>query len=290
MLLQCELQGISKGRNSGFWVAPKIYCSKTQKTLDGNGGWWYNKYHQVRRTHKNAEGEIKMENKVYTQEEVNEICTQHEAWLKDWHTGKRADFSGANLRGLHLEGRSLRKANFQRTDLTGAFLKSADFDHANFEGANLTFVRASYAKFNDCMADHACFDEAHLTGTYFEGASLQRASFRKAQVNFASFREAKLWRADFVDAITGGTIFARANLEFAAFNSGFAGNNFDDRQIAEFAYNLCTAVLGGHTNSPEVKETVRKILSLANRAESVKVFGRVQEYRNGQYITAKEAE
>lgn len=281
---------MSKGRNSGFGVAPKIYCSKTQKTLDGNGVWWYNKYHQVRRTHKNAEGEIKMENKVYTQEAVNGICTQHEAWLKDWHTGKRADFSGANLRGLHLEGRSLREANFQSADMKGAFLESADFSHANFEGANLTFVRASYAKFNDCIADHACFAEAHLTGTYFEGASLQRASFREAQVNFASFREANLWRADFVDAITGGTIFARANLAFAAFNSGFAGNNFDDRQIAEFAYNLCSAVLGGHTNSPEVKAEIRKILSLANRAESVKVFGRVKEWKNRKYVTAKEAE
>ena len=68
----------------------------------------------------------------------------------------------------------------------------------------------------------------------------------------------------------------------------FAGNNFDDRQIAEFAYNLCTAVLGGHTNSPEVKETVRKILSLANRAESVKVFGKVQEFNGVKHVTAKE--
>lgn len=229
-----------------------------------------------------------MENKVYTQEEVNEICTQHEAWLKDWHTGKRADFSGANLRGVHLEGRSLREANFQSADMKGAFLKSADFSHSNFGGANLTFVRASYAKFNDCMADHACFDEAHLTGTYFEGASLQRASFRKAQVNFASFREAKLWRADFVDAITGGTIFARADLEFAAFNSGIAGDSYDDKQIAEFAYSLCSAVLGSRTNSSEVKETIRKILSLANRANSVKVFGPVQENIRGKYFTAKE--
>lgn len=289
-LLRRKRQQISKWRNSGFWVAPKIYLFGATKTLDMITERGYNSVHQVRRTHKNAEGEIKMENKVYTQEEVNEICTQHEAWLKDWRTGKRADFSGANLRGVHLEGRSLREANFQSADMKGAFLKSADFSHANFEGANLTKVRASYAKFNDCMADHACFDEAHLTGTYFEGASLQRASFRKAQVNFASFREAKLWRADFVDAITGGTIFARADLEFAAFNSGFAGNNFDDRQIAELAYNLCTAVLGGHTNSPEVKETVRKILSLANWASSRKTFGKVQEFNGVKHVTAKEAE
>lgn len=93
-----------------------------------------------------------------------------------------------------------------------------------------------------------------------------------------------------IDAVTGGTNFVRANLEFVAFNSGFAGNNFDDRQIAEFGYNLCTAVLGGHTNSPEVKETVRKILRLANSSTSVIVYGRVQEFNGVKHITAKEAE
>ena len=136
-----------------------------------------------------------MENKVYTQEEVNEICTQHEAWLKDWHTGKRADFSGANLRGVHLEGRSLREANFQ----------SADID-------------------------------------------------------------------------------------YVAFNTGNAGNCFDDKQVAELAYHLCSAVLGSRTNSPEVRDAVRKILSLANRAESVKVFGKVQEFNGVKHVTAKESE
>lgn len=227
-----------------------------------------------------------MEN--YTQEQVNEICAQHEAWLKDRSTGARADFSGASLRGLVLEGRCLREANFKNADLRGAFLRSADFSHANFEGADLTFVRASHAKFNDCMADHACFAEARLAGSYFEGASLQGASFREAHLSFVSFREADLRRADFVDAVTGGVIFARANIDFVAFNSGIAGDCFDDKQIEDFAYHLCNAVLGGHTNSPEVKAEVRKILSLANRSANAAVYGKVQEYKKGKYMMAKE--
>lgn len=212
-----------------------------------------------------------------TQEQVNEICAQHEAWLKDCTTGKRANFSGASLRGLSLKGRNL----------TGAFLKSADFSHTNLEGANFTNAKAAFAKFEDCTADHAIFDGAWLTAACFEGASLQRASFRKAEINFASFAEAELWRADFVDAVTGGVSFAGANMEFAAFNSGIAGDSYDDKQIAEFAYHLCSAVLGSRTNSSEVKETIRKILSLANRANSVKVFGPVQENIRGKYFTAK---
>lgn len=55
-LLQCKLQQISKGRNSGFWVAPKIYLFGATKTLDRITGRGYNNVHQVRRTHKNAEG------------------------------------------------------------------------------------------------------------------------------------------------------------------------------------------------------------------------------------------
>ena len=216
-----------------------------------------------------------MEN--YTQEQINEICAQHEAWLKDRRTGKRANFSGASLRGLSLKGRNL----------TGAFLKSADFSHTNLEGANFTNAKAAFAKFDDCTADHAIFDGAWLTAACFEGASLQRASFRKAEINFASFAEAELWRADFVDAVTGGVSFAGANMEFAAFNSGIAGDSYDDKQIAEFAYHLCSAVLGSRTNSSEVKKTIRKILSLANRANSVKVFGPVQENIRGKYFTAK---
>lgn len=154
----------------------------------------------------------------------------------------------------------------------------------------MRLVRATYATFDDCTANSACFTEAQLTGASFEGASLQSASFECAIINFVSFAEADLRRANFIDAMTGGTKFAAAKIDFAAFNSGIAGDCYDDKQIAEFAYHLCSAVLGGHTNSPEVKAEVRKILSLANRAESVTAFGRVQEYKKGKYITAKEAE
>lgn len=167
-------------------------------------------------------------------------------------------------------------------------MQFANLGGADLEGANLTFVRAANARFDDCTADFASFDEARLTCASFVGASLQRASFRDAIINFVTFSEADLRRADFVDAVTGGTKFATAKIDFAAFNSGIAGNNFDDKQIAEFAYHFCSAVLGGHTNSPEVKAEARKILSLANRSADAAVYGEVQEYRKGKYITAKE--
>ena len=223
-----------------------------------------------------------------TQKEVDEMCKKHEAWLKNREDGARADFHNAYLCGINFRGKNLEQANFESADLSSALMQDVNLSRANLKGASLTFARAANAKFNDCKADFACFEEARLIGASFNGASLQSASFNDAIINFVSFAEADLRRASFIDAVTGGTKFATAQIDRAAFNSGIAGDFFDDKQIAEFAYHLCNAVLQGSTNSPEVKDEVRKILSLANRAESVKVFGRVQEYRNGQYVTAKE--
>lgn len=46
-----------------------------------------------------------------TQEEVDEMCKKHEAWLENRADGARADFSGASLRGLSLKNADLRFAN-----------------------------------------------------------------------------------------------------------------------------------------------------------------------------------
>lgn len=75
-----------------------------------------------------------------TQEEVNVTCKKHEAWLAG---GEKADFRHADLRGLSL--------------------KNADLRFANLEGADLRLVRATYATFDDCTANSACFTEAQLT-------------------------------------------------------------------------------------------------------------------------------
>lgn len=38
-----------------------------------------------------------------TQQEVDEMCKKHEAWLENRADGARADFSGASLKGLSLK-------------------------------------------------------------------------------------------------------------------------------------------------------------------------------------------
>lgn len=42
-----------------------------------------------------------------TQQEVDEMCKKHEAWLENRADGARADFSGASLKGLSLKNADL---------------------------------------------------------------------------------------------------------------------------------------------------------------------------------------
>ena len=294
-------QQISKWRNSGFRVAPKIYYSETQKTLDGNGGWWYNKYHQVRRTHKNAEGEIKMEKlRKMTQQEVDEMCKKHEAWLASGRKeGERADFrnadlggarlEGVNLKAANLNGANLEKANLKAANLNGAFLNSANLKEASLERADLRFVRAMNAIFDGASMEYADFKDAILTASTFKDARLASANFENAYLGHVNFTGASLWDANFAYAHIGGCHFREASIGGAKWTS-ITNGDFDDRQIKEFAYQLCWAALASSDTSEYVKDEIRKIVRLANCSNSAKEWGRVQEYRNKKYVTAKEAE
>ena len=70
--------------------------------------------------------------------------------------------------------------------------------------------------------------------------------------------------------------------------TSIANGDFDDYQIKEFAYQLCWAALASSDTSEYVKDEIRKIVRLANCSNTAKEWGRVQEYRNKKYVTAKE--
>ena len=61
-----------------------------------------------------------------TQEQINEILSEHQKWLDD-ESGSRADLRDADL----------RVANLRDADLCGADLRGADLCRANLRGANL---------------------------------------------------------------------------------------------------------------------------------------------------------
>ena len=66
-------------------------------------------------------------------EELKKVIDEHVLWLgSDHEKGKRADLSGANLRGADLSG-----ANLSMADLSGANLREANLEFANLSKANL---------------------------------------------------------------------------------------------------------------------------------------------------------
>ena len=221
----------------------------------------------------------------FTGEQIKETCEAHEKWLASGgKEGKRADFHNADLGGARLEGVNLKAAN-----LNGAFLDSANLKEASLERADLRFAMAMHATFDGASMEYADFKDATLTASTFKEARLASANFENAHLRHANFAGATLWDANFAYANIGGCHFREASIGGAKWTS-IANGDFDDKQIKEFAYELCWAALASSDTSEYVKDEIRKIVRLANCSNSAKEWGRVKEWKNKKYVTAKEAE
>lgn len=213
---------------------------------------------------------MEKEYRKLTEEQIKKTCEAHEKWLASGgKEGERADFHNADLEGARLEGVNLGGANLVNARLKGTFLNFANLNEASLEHADLRFVRAMNATFDGASLEYADFKEAILTSSTFEDAQLAFANFAYAAICGCRFRE----------AFIGGAKW-----------TSIASADFDDKQIKEFAYQLCWAALASSDTSAYVKDEIRKIVRLANCSNSAKEWGRVQEYRNKKYVTAKEAE
>ena len=58
--------------------------------------------------------------KKYDKAELKTVLTEHQKWLNDMATGKKADLTGANLSGANLTWADLTGANLSGADLSGA--------------------------------------------------------------------------------------------------------------------------------------------------------------------------
>ena len=231
---------------------------------------------------------MEKEYRKFTEEQIKKTCEAHEKWLASGgREGERADFHNADLAGARLEGVNLKKANLNGARLNGAFLNSANLKEASLERADLRFVRAMNATFDGASLDYAEFRDARLTASTFEDARLASSNFENAYLGHVNFAGATLWDANFAYADIGGCHFREASIGGAKWTS-IANADFDDYQIKEFAYELCWAALASSDTSAYVKDEIRKIVRLANCSNSAKEWGRVQEYQNKKYVTAKE--
>ena len=233
---------------------------------------------------------MEKEHRKLTEEQISKTCKEHEKWLASGgKEGERADFQNADLKNARLEGVNLEKANLNDARLNGAFLNFANFKEASLERADLRFVRAMNATFDGASLKYADFRGARLTSSTFEDAVLSDANFENAHIGHGNFTGADLSAANFAYAHIGGCHFREAFIGGVRWTS-IANGDFDDKQIKEFAYELCWAALASSDTSEYVKDEIRKIVRLANCSNSAKEWGRVQEYRNKKYVIAKEAE
>lgn len=233
---------------------------------------------------------MEKEYRKLTEEQIKETCEAHEKWLASGgKEGERADFRNADLSGVRLEDVNLEKANLNDARLNGAFLNSANLKEASLERADLHFVRAINATFDSASLEYADFKDAILNYSTFADARLASANFENAYLRHVNFAGATLWDANFAYAHIGGCHFREASIGGAKWTS-IANGGFDDYQIKEFAYELCWAALASSDTSEYVKDEIRKIVRLANCSSSAKEWGRVKEWKNKKYVTAKEAE
>ncbi|EAC9108721.1 pentapeptide repeat-containing protein [Listeria monocytogenes] len=137
------------------------------------------------------------------QAELDVVIEKHEKWLRDGYGERanlsyadlrRADLSGANLRGANLSyadlrradlsGANLRGANLRRANLSYADLSCADLSCANLRVANLSYADLSYA--NLSCADLSC---ANLRVANLSYADLSYANLRRADLNWINWRD-----------------------------------------------------------------------------------------------------
>ena len=75
--------------------------------------------------------------RTFTDEELRVIIKKHMQYLNGELDGRKADLSGAYLRGVNLRGAYLRGVNLSEADLRGADLSDADLSDADLRGAYL---------------------------------------------------------------------------------------------------------------------------------------------------------
>ncbi|EAC7880972.1 pentapeptide repeat-containing protein [Listeria monocytogenes] len=112
------------------------------------------------------------------QAELDVVIEKHEKWLRDGY-GERANLSYADLRRADLSGANLRGANLSYADLRRADLSGANLRGANLRRANLSYADLSYA-------DLSC---ANLRVANLSYADLSYANLRRADLNWINWRD-----------------------------------------------------------------------------------------------------
>lgn len=124
----------------------------------------------------------------------------------------QCDFADANLKGAklqyaHIYGGVFRGADFTNADLAGMHACDTNFDGAIFRSATMTGAYIKWCTFNDAVLEMArldrgtvaacTFDRAKMRRIHLEGSGLNECDFADAELNFA---DKGVYRASFAGA------------------------------------------------------------------------------------------
>ncbi len=177
------------------------------------------------------------------QKDLGKVLELHKKWLLNEAGGKRADLSGADLRGATLNRADLSGANLHRSNLSGANLSNAHLSRANLgfsclvesdlsgadlSGANLSWTDLHEAKLSGTNLCGANLSRAHLSGTDLSraniiGADIQGSCLNKANLSGANLSRLKLSGADLSGADIHLSYLVGANLENIQVNESTSG-------------------------------------------------------------------
>lgn len=134
-----------------------------------------------------------------TRDELNQIISNHEEWLRQYHKEDMDAFSPkvdsslrANLNGANLSIYKLEKVNLSRASLIRANLSNVNLSNANLSHAYLAKANLSHSSLRAANLYHADLSEADLTEAYLVAANLTRAYLLDTNLENASLHHANL--------------------------------------------------------------------------------------------------
>ena len=163
--------------------------------------------------------------------------------------GERANFVGADLSGVNLEGLNLRYANFTGADLRGANLTGASLDYADLSKAKLQEANLNDGSLVAVVAHRASFARATMTnvqatmgnflGSRFAGTDLTNCHLAYAKLDRTDCDAVNLTGANLSGATATDGVWRFANLT----NAHLTNVNLNDTNLTNA--NLTSANLDG---------------------------------------------
>ena len=169
-------------------------------------------------------------------DELKFILMDHEQWLADNNTGKRADLRYADLTRADLKHANLAGADLRCANLNSADLRCANLNSANLADADLRCANLNRADLTDADLKRVSLDSADLTDADLDCADLADANLTRANLTGAILRQASLRRTILTHAN-----LTRADLDFSSFPlwCGSFNVKVDKRIAAQLAYHFC---------------------------------------------------